>query len=82
MNPTNPIISIIVILILGLILKEDTLSQSVKIILCAIVSLVAYCALNIYSIEGFAVKKRERSEREKTIAKTRIKPSRNHRYNK
>lgn len=47
-------ISIIVILILGLIVKEDTLSQSVKIILCTIVGLIAYCALNRSSTERFA----------------------------
>ena len=76
MNPTNLIISIIVILILGLILKEDTLSQSVKIILCAIVSLVAYCALNIYSIEGFAGKKNKQSG-EKTKNKQSGKKSKN-----
>jgi len=76
MNPTNLIISIIVILILGLILKEDTLSQLVKIILCANVSLVSYCALNIYSIEGFAGKKNKQSG-EKTKNKQSGKKSKN-----
>ena len=72
MNPTNPIISIIVILIIGLIIKEDTISKSVKIILCAIVSLVAYCALNIYTTEGFAGKKKSSNMQKKQSKKQSI----------
>ena len=60
-------ISVIVILILGLIVKEDTLSQSVKIILCTIVGLVAYCALNLSTTEGFAEGKGKRRKRKKEM---------------
>ena len=58
-------ISVIVILILGLIVKEDTLSHSVKIILCTIVGLVAYCALNLSTTEGFAEGKGKGKRRKK-----------------
>lgn len=47
-------VSIIVILILGLIVKEEAIKPSVKIILCVIVGLVTYCALNTSKTEGFA----------------------------
>lgn len=56
MSSTNYAISIIVILILGLIVKEAAIQDSIKIILCTIVGLVAYSALNTsYSTEKFAV---------------------------
>jgi len=56
MSSTNYAISIIVILILGLIMKEDAIQYSIKIILCTIVGLVAYSVLNRYdSTENFAV---------------------------
>ena len=57
MNYTISIVSIIVILILGLIIKENTLSHSVKIILCIMVALVTYFGLNRCITEGFAQKK-------------------------
>jgi microcystin-dependent protein len=65
MSYTIYAISVIVILILGLIVKEDTLSQSVKIILCTIVGLVAYCALNLSTTEGFAQRKGKRRKKNK-----------------
>ena len=56
MSSTNYAISIIVLLILGLIIKEAAIQDSIKIILCIIVGLVAYSALNTsYSTEKFAV---------------------------
>ena len=57
MNYTNSIFSIIVILILGLIIKENSLSHSIKIILCIIIGIVTYFELNTYSTEEFARKK-------------------------
>ena len=55
MSSTNYAISIIVILILGLIVKEAAIQDSIKIILCTIVGIVAYSALNTrYSTEKFA----------------------------
>lgn len=53
MNYVKCAVSIIVILILGLIYKENSLSPAVKIILSTIVGLITYCALNISSNEGF-----------------------------
>ena len=55
MSSTNYAVSIIVILILGLIVKESTISDSIKIILCTMVGLVAYIALNIDNTEKFGV---------------------------
>ena len=55
MSTTNYAISIIVILILGLIVKEAIIPDSIKIILCTIVGLVAYSSLNtLYITEKFA----------------------------
>jgi microcystin-dependent protein len=56
MDYTNLTVGILVVLILAMIVKEVTMSPSVKIIQCAIVGLVAYYALNAYKTEGFAQK--------------------------
>jgi microcystin-dependent protein len=60
MSYTIYAISIIIILILGLIIKEDTLSYSVKIILCIFVGLMTYLALNTSTTEGFARNRRKK----------------------
>ncbi len=62
MEYTNLTVGILVVLILAMILKEVTMSPSVKIIQCAIVGLVAYYALNAYKTEGFAEKHHKHHE--------------------